>query len=87
MRYRDLVIFIAGGALAFDETGELRWRSLRFDGSDASPILAPRRDGPVPVPARWWAWIRGSATPGNAGATEAERASECFSCVFIISGL
>lgn len=40
LRYRNLLIVVAGGAHAFDlESGEPRWTNLEFEGSYASPVL------------------------------------------------
>lgn len=43
IRFRDVVIVIAGGAHALDlETGESRWSNTSFEGSYASAILVER---------------------------------------------
>ena len=52
LRHGDTVIFIAGGAFAFDlATGEVRWANREFGATYGSPLLVPRRDGPILVAA------------------------------------
>ncbi|HXV76681.1 MAG TPA: PQQ-binding-like beta-propeller repeat protein [Candidatus Polarisedimenticolaceae bacterium] len=52
VRHGDSVIFIAGGALAFDlETGELRWHNRSFGASYASPLIVDGEHGAVLVAA------------------------------------
>ena len=50
IHYKDMVIFVAGGAFAFDaETGAVRWKNRSFGASYASPLLIPRSEGPILV--------------------------------------